>query len=211
MAENDKLFEAKPLPEVAAALASIGPDAEGRYTFDNRQPPLGYVTFRDSWRVADVHPSWLRTLVSGGGLDHYDQEGAPAAIRNPRGTWAVRIDALTAYEAVKRTPGEGTGAGAGYRYEPMVLKSVKRTITACDQYAAEMADPAGTKADLELLAASLKDMWEKGIIGKTDEDEEEEGEKPKKKAKAKPVTAEPAAAEAEDLDFDFDFSEEDAS
>lgn len=195
---SNEEFQSVSVEEARAALAGIGPNAEDRYDFPNRQPPAGYVTLRDCWHVADVHPSWLRQLVSKGGLAKHDVKGAPAVIKNIRGTWAIRIDALQSYDETKRTPGEGTGAGAGYKYEPQVLKCVKRAVTAIGEYSAAVPDAEIVKAGMEALAEYLKELWEAGKIGKEAEDEGEEGEAPE---------AEADEDEDEDLDFDFDFDE----
>ncbi len=200
MSEEQKVT----LEECQAALAALETqEVEGdtRFAFGNRQPPAGYVTLRDAYRVSDSHPSWLRTMVSQGKLDKYDEEGAPAVIKNIRGVWALRISALNAYDQVKRTPGESTGEGAGYRYEPQVLKAVKRAATAIKEYADVLDNAEGTEADVLKLADHLKSLWDEGKIGKAASGDEDESE-----SESEATKAEPGAAD-DDADIEFDFDE----
>lgn len=198
-------FKAVTTEEAQAGLAALGTqeiEGETRYEFANRQPPSGYVTLRDTYRVCESHPSWLRTLVSKGGLTKFDEDGAPAVIKNIRGVWALRIDALQKYEETKRQPGEGTGKGAGYHYEPQVLKVAKRMATAVVEYAAILDNAEQTKADVDKLVEHLKAEWEAGKIGKSASESDEDED-------AGETKAEPAGAADNDEDFEFDFSDVD--
>lgn len=202
-------FEAKPIEEIQKALAKIKVEVDGdvRYDFPSRKPPAGYVTLRDCYRVSESHPSWLRNMLSDNGFDKWNVEGAPAAIKNKRGVWGIRIDALQAYDETKRQPGESTGTGGGYKYEPQVLKSVKRAVTAVDTYASVVPGLAEAKAPLQALADHLKKLWDDGTIGKESNGEDEDEDEGEGKAETAGDAAEPEPEE--DLDFEFDLSEGD--
>jgi hypothetical protein len=187
--------------QLAEVLKEIGPNEDGRYNFHSRKPPEGYTTLREVWQHADVHPSWLRSLVSKGKFAQYDEPGVPAVLQNIRGVWAVRISAVKAYEAGKRekaAPGEGK---AGYKYEPMALKTTKRTLNECRKRSA----PAAVTEYLEGLVKTLEQEWADGKIGK--EAKAEDG------PEAEGSTDEGEAAETPEVpmeeDFDFDFEDED--
>lgn len=194
---------AEQLAAIKAGLAEIAAKEEGVYTFPSREAPLGYTTLRYSYKHADVHPSWLRTLMSKGGFEQFDIEGAPATVKNERGTWAIRIDALKQYEAGKREP--GTGEGVAYKYEPMVLKCAKRTLSAAQKRNA----PEAVIEYLKGLVHQLQEEWEAGKIGTRKPGEEpEEGGDDNDEAEMAPVD-EGDEADEDDEDFDFDFEDED--
>lgn len=186
------------LKAIGEALQAIARE-DGAYDYPSKVAPTGYTNLRYAYKHADIHPSWLGTLLRRGAFEQYDENvdgvEVPGAIKNARGSWAVRIDALQLYDEGKREVGVGGGKGAVYKYEPQVIKSVKRAISA----AKEAGLSEGTVAEMEALLEDLNGQWERGEIGK------DKTEAETKEAEGEPE-AEPApAADAEDTDFGFDF------
>lgn len=181
------------------------------YNYDSRKPPEGYTTIRDAFRYADIHPSWLRTLLSDGKFAQYDEDGLPAVTKNARGTWAVRIDAVQKYASGMRStePGDGESTSAGYRYEPQELKAAKRTLSS----AKERGLPEAVVQELESLVGELDEMWERGEIGKAPKAEvrAEEAAEDADDEEAEETAdndTEPEDAGNDDADFSFDFGDE---
>lgn len=190
--------------QMAANLAEILLDT-GRYNYASREAPEGYTTIRDSFRWADVHPSWLRTMLADGKFSQFDEDGLPAVLKNPRGAWAVRIDALQAYASGMRSiePSGEPGAPV-YKYEPMELKCCKRAVSSAK--ARGLSEQ--TVEELQGLVDELNKLWHDGKIGKKSPEEAEAEAKEAKANKSDEREPDAPAADADDTDFEFDFEDE---